>query len=217
MIRNIDVIDLTESPTRTPENPQRRTGPPVFRVPSGARPKVPDTRANNPIRPRQSEGPERADIPIKEDENDSSDTAAPSFVARPRPLIAPVPTPRPQKPVRPQPAIRPQQPTRPGEAAIGRAIVQRARTGAIQERAQREQGYHHRGHPRSTDTPNALVKPAKAKKVKASKQETINSEGLFIHITVYECRWRQITVRGKDYQWEQTKKEKLSRCSSRTH
>ena len=102
----------------------------------------------------------------------------------------------------PQPATRPQQPARPGEAAMGRAIAQRARTGAFQERAQREQGYYYRGHPRSTDTPNVLVKTAKAKEVKAGEQERIDSKGLFIHITIYECRWRQITLRGENYAWE---------------
>ncbi|KAL2046398.1 hypothetical protein N7G274_001845 [Stereocaulon virgatum] len=106
--------------------------------------------------------------------------------------------------------VRPQQPAHPGEAAMGRAIISRARTGAFQERAQREQPHHHGGHPRSTEIPTALAKVTKAKETKAEEQDRINSEGLFIQVIIYECRWKQITVRGKDYSWEQIQKDKLT-------
>ena len=64
-------------------------------MPPGLGPRVSDTRADDPIHPRQSERLGRVDVPIKEDETESLNTAAPSFVGRPRPLAAPVPTPRP--------------------------------------------------------------------------------------------------------------------------
>ncbi|KAL2043491.1 hypothetical protein N7G274_003798 [Stereocaulon virgatum] len=88
---------------------------------------------------------------------------------------------------------------------MGRAIVSRTRTGAFQERAQREQPHHHGGHPRSTEIPTALTKVTKAKETKAEEQDRINNEGLFIQVIIYDCRWKQITVRGKDYSWEQIK------------
>ncbi|KAL2043078.1 hypothetical protein N7G274_004138 [Stereocaulon virgatum] len=186
--QGIRIIDLTESP----ENPRRER---VFRVREGLESRVSDTRANDPMSPRQPERPRRAEVPIKEDEEEKP-PAGPSFMGMPRPLAPPaalVSVPRSADPVRPQ------QPARPGEAAMGRAIISRARTGAFQERAQREQPHHHGGHPRSTEIPTALAKVTKAKETKAEEQDRINSEGLFIQVIIYECRWKQITVRGKDY------------------
>ncbi|KAL2046396.1 hypothetical protein N7G274_001843 [Stereocaulon virgatum] len=183
------IIDLTESP----ENPRRER---VFR----------------PERPR------RAEVPIKEDEKEKP-PAGPNFMGMPRPLAPPVAPAAPAALVlvpRSADPVRPQQPARPGEAAMGRAIISRARTGAFQERAQRKQPHHHGGHPRSTEIPTALAKVTKAKETKAKEQDRINSEGLFIQVIIYECRWKQITVRGKDYSWEQIQKDKLSRSPSCT-
>ncbi|KAL2043492.1 hypothetical protein N7G274_003799 [Stereocaulon virgatum] len=95
--QGIQIIDLTESP----ENPRRER---VFRVRGGLESRVSDTRANDPMRPRQSECPRRAEVPIKEDEEEKP-PAGPSFMGMPKPLAAPaapVSVPKSADPMRPQ-------------------------------------------------------------------------------------------------------------------
>ena len=214
-----EIIDLTDSPEvaprAAPESPRPRFTRPVFRMPGG----ISDAGSEDSVRPPQRQRPQQRESPeepdIKPDWDDSPEpprpgpiSSAPVFTM-PRALDGPAPTSRPQDSVRPQPPARPQQRDRPPEAAMGRAMVQRARTGAFQERTQREQPPHHGGHPRNTEIPNALATTITAKAKKKEEQEKIDSDGLFINVVVYEYRYKQVNVRGKLYLREQMNKEKL--------